>query len=314
MKSRWAWLTPLLPILLAIILVLILTELNVIEWHFSTHDVDTALIGLGIIAAVIAGMTLVSGAAVIEMERSSLHRAREESDAERSRFLRRLDHELKNPLMAMKMAIANLANQDQFEARQRISEDIDSQIERITRLVSDLRKVAELGTNAFESRPIDMAAIVREAFDLANEDPLAAERHLSLMLPKDLPYLEGDHDLLVLAIYNLLNNALKFTKPADSITLKVQTEGDQMLLYVIDNGIGIAEDDLPYIFDELYRSSQVRAIQGSGIGLALVKLIIQRHAGTLNVQSQLGSGTTICVALPLQRQAANAPMLPHAKL
>lgn len=307
MKSRWAWLTPLLPIFLSIVLVLILTEMNVIEWHFSIHDVDTALIALGIIAAVIAGMTLLSGAAVIEMERNSLRRAREESDAERSRFLRRLDHELKNPLMAMKMAIANLANQEQFDERQRISEDIDSQIERVTRLVSDLRKVAELGANTFENRPIDVAIIVQEAYDLANEDPLAVERHLLLVVPKDLPYLEGDHDLLVLAIYNLLNNALKFTRPADSITLRVQTEGDQMLLFVIDTGIGIAEDDLPYIFDELYRSSQVRAIPGSGIGLALVKLIIQRHSGTLSVQSQLGNGTTIRVAIPLQRETKPTP-------
>ncbi|MCC6616447.1 MAG: HAMP domain-containing histidine kinase [Anaerolineae bacterium] len=314
MKRRWGWLAPLLPIAFAIILVIILTELDLIEWRFSIHDIDTALIFLGILAAVISGMTLLSRATVIQMERDSLRRAREESDAERSRFLRRLDHELKNPLMAMKLAVANLANQNDSQERQRISEDIDTQIERMTRLVADLRKIAELGTNAFEQTTVDVNSLLQEAFDLACEDEHAESRHLSLSLPNDLPRINGDYDLLVLAFYNLLNNALKFTHPADNITLKAQSDGDELHIEVSDSGVGIAPEDLPYIFDELYRSPGARAIPGSGIGLALVKLIVQRHSGTIEVSSQVNSGTTMRVSLPLlgrEDQYARVPA--HAK-
>jgi len=315
MKRHWGWLAPLLPIAFAIILVIALTELDLIEWRFSIHDIDTALIFLGILAGVISGMTLLSRAAVIQMERDSLRRAREENDAERSRFLRRLDHELKNPLMAMKMAVANLANQDDSQERQRISEDIDTQIERMTRLVADLRKIAELGTNAFEQTPVDMGSLLREAFDLASEDERAESRHLSLVLPNDLPRINGDYDLLVLVFYNLLNNALKFTHAADNITLKAQSNGDALHIEVSDSGVGIAPEDVPFIFDELYRSPGARAIPGSGIGLALVKLIVQRHSGSIQVDSRVNIGTTVRVTLPLlASEDEHAHGSAHAKL
>jgi two-component system OmpR family sensor kinase len=108
----------------------------------------------------------------------------------------------------------------------------------------------------------------------------------------------GDQDLLLVAIYNLVNNALKYTGTGDTVAVRAFVEDEMAVIEVRDEGIGISPADLPYIWDELYRSERVRDIPGSGIGLALVKLIIERHGGKIEVQSQLDQGTTVRVYLP----------------
>ena len=137
-----------------------------------------------------------------------------QSADERRRFLRRLNHELKNPLTAIRAGLANLASAPNQDLRSEVITSIDAQTLRLSRLASDLRKLAELEIRPLELTQVDSASLLQEAFDLAESQPGAAGRSLRLTLPQapwPLPHIQGDRDLLFLAVHNLLDNALKFS-------------------------------------------------------------------------------------------------------
>jgi signal transduction histidine kinase len=126
---------------------------------------------------------------------------------ERRRFLRRLDHELKNPLTAIRAGLANLAELPSGETRREALDSVETQALRLSRLSADLRKLAELEVRLVEHSPVDVPALLRDAFSMAQEQPGAAERHLNLSIPQapwPLPNVRGDTDLLLLAVHNLL--------------------------------------------------------------------------------------------------------------
>ena len=97
---------------------------------------------------------------------------------------------------------------------------------------------------------------------------------------------------------NLLDNALKFTEPQDRIEVRASDSGDSVVIEVADTGLGLPDDELPHVFDELYRGQQSRGIPGSGLGLALVKAVIERHGGAVSVRSLSEQGTVFQLHLP----------------
>ena len=111
--------------------------------------------------------------------------------------------------------------------------------------------------------------------------------------------MRGDRDLLFLAVYNLLDNALKFTRPGDIIEVRAVENGRTVTVEVADTGPGIPEDELPHVFEELYRGQRARGTEGSGLGLALVRAIAERHRGMVTVRSREGEGTVFTLHLPL---------------
>jgi two-component system OmpR family sensor kinase len=220
---------------------------------------------------------------------------------ERRRFLRRLDHELKNPLTAMRAGLANLAELPSGEARREALASVETQVVRLSRLSADLRKLAELEVRLVEHSPVDVPAILHEAFSMAQEQPGAAERHLSLSIPQapwPLPNVRGDTDLLLLAVHNLLQNSLKFSRPGDRLELRAFEDGGDIVIEVADTGPGIPEDEQPHVWEELYRGEAGRGIPGSGLGLALVRAIAERHNGRVSLRSRLGQGTVFSLRLP----------------
>ncbi len=100
-------------------------------------------------------------------------------------------------------------------------------------------------------------------------------------------------------LHNLLDNARKYTHPGDTITLQVRVDDGDLLIVVRDTGIGIPPGEIPLVWEDLYRGQQVREIPGSGIGLTLVKTIIERHYGQVSLESAPGAGTTVYVRLPV---------------
>jgi two-component system OmpR family sensor kinase len=302
MKIRWEWIVPFVPAVLAMVIVTALDAAGIIDFGFSRHDADTSILLGGLILTITIASILMSREAVRQMQVTSLRQARQEYDAERSRFLRRLDHELKNPLTGIKLAVANLGTIEDPEAKTKIRDNIQLQVLRMTRIVADLRKVADLSTRPLEVSVVNLEVLLGEILAQAHEEIPTNERDLQLHLPEppqNLPDILGDQDLLLLALYNLLNNALKYTRVGDTVALWARVEDDMAVIEVRDTGIGISPTDLPFIWDELYRSEWVRDIPGSGIGLALVKPIIERHGGRIEVQSQLDQGTTVRVYLPV---------------
>ena len=222
-------------------------------------------------------------------------------DETRRRFFRRLDHEVKNPLTAMRAALANFPESPSTPEQLRVIQDVQRQVDRLSRLASDLRKLAELEERPLEKLPVDLGALLEEVVETVQSHPTYASRNIHLVVPKvpwPLSPIIGDHDLLGLAFYNLVDNALKFTGQENPIEIRAMEDGRSALVEVADTGAGIPEDDVPRIFEELYRGANARGFEGSGLGLALVQRVIARHGGTVSVRSRSGKGSVFTVRLP----------------
>jgi two-component system OmpR family sensor kinase len=221
---------------------------------------------------------------------------------DRRQFLRRLDHELKNPLTAIQVGVANVASAPSPETGQAALESVHSQALRLSRLAADLRKLAELETRPLERTSVAMAELLQEVVDVAGDRPEASQRELTLTVPQapwPLPAVNGDPDLLFLAVHNLLVNALKFTEPGDRIEVRALEDGAAVVVEVADTGPGIPEDEIPHVWEELYRGHGARGVPGSGLGLALVRAITERHAGRVGLRSREGQGTVFTIRLPI---------------
>ena len=236
--------------------------------------------------------------------RRTVEMAQAQSADERRRFLRRLDHELKNPLTAIRAGLANLASAPNQELRSEVINSIDAQTLRLSRLAGDLRKLAELEIRPLEVTQVDSAALLQEAFDLAESQPGAAGRSLHLTLPQapwPLPHIQGDRDLLFLAVHNLLDNALKFSGDGNTIEMRAFEDGSSIVVEVADTGPGIPVEEIDQVWEELYRGQGARSIPGSGLGLPLVKAIVTRHGGQVGLRSRAGQGTVVTLRLPVSQ-------------
>jgi len=224
------------------------------------------------------------------------HLQREQAEAHQ-RFIRRLDHELKNPLTAIRAGLANFYEQDNGAALT----SVRTQVDRLARLTADLRKLADLEKQPVEQEPIDMGELLAEVMELAEEKRMSATCPIRLHLPQvpwPLPPVAGDRDLLFWAIHNLLDNACKFCAPDDTIEVRAFEDGPSVTVEVADTGPGVNQDELPHLGEELYRGSAARSTEGSGLGLALVQAIVRRHGGTVTIRSRLGQGTLVALRLP----------------
>lgn len=230
-----------------------------------------------------------------------------ETENGRRNFLRRLDHEIKNPLTGLRAALVNMQETQQAQERQRAVENAGRAVTRLTRLLADLRKLSDLGERPIEQARVDVPDLLQDAVDAAHVLPAYDGREVSLLIPKvpsPFPTTTGDRDLLVLAVYNLVENALKFTSPDDSVEVRALEDGQSIVIEVADSGVGIPPEDLPKIFEELYRGSNARRAEGSGLGLALVNRIVALHNGRIFVRSSQVEprGTVFTVRLPVTRR------------
>ena len=259
-------------------------------------DLGAVVFGLGLVVAIlVAAMVMVLGKIEGIQKELSL-----QSYEDRRRFLQRLDHELKNPLTAILAGLANLSSSESHEDRASSLKSVQSQVDRLRRLVGELRKLAELETRPLDADPINLDELLEDAFTLAKDNPKAAERTLNFSTPRapwPLPKIKGDRDLLILAIHNLLDNAIKFTRPGDTIEVRAFEDGSGVVLEVADTGPGIPESEQEHVWEELYRGESARGVPGSGLGLALTRAIIKRHGGSITMRSRRGEGTVFTVRL-----------------
>jgi two-component system OmpR family sensor kinase len=251
------------------------------------------------------GVSLVAGLVMLGidfLDRSRVNLILTQAD-DRRRFLRRLDHELKNPLTAILAGLANLRSNDLEGKAQSALTSIESQVHRMRRLVADLRKLAELETRPLETGQVDMTDLVADVYQAASQREGAQDRELALSLPRapwPLPAVRGDRDLLFLAIYNLIDNAIKFTPLHGAVDVRAYEDGDEVVIEVADTGAGIPEAEREHVWDELYRGESARGVAGSGLGLALVRGIVGRHDGKVSLRSRIGQGTVFSIHLPAE--------------
>lgn len=249
-------------------------------------------------------------AVLLQLQRRRLRQAAQESQAQirlandqaRRRLLRRLDHELKNPLTVLETVVSG--GEDGMPDAQSW-ESVATQTRRLSRLVGDLRGLAELEVTQLERTDVNLESLLRDVLDDTAESAQGAEakeRKISLHLPKapwPLPLIKGDPDLLRLSLHNLLSNAIKYSNTGDSIEITAQELDGWVLIDIADTGRGIPHDEQELVLEDLARGSNARDKPGSGIGLALVRVLVARHGGSLNLRSREGHGTSVSLRLPM---------------
>lgn len=225
----------------------------------------------------------------------------EEARMQHRQFLRRLDHELKNPLTAVRAAVAD-ASQGASPAIAVNLEVVDAQSRRMSRLLTDLRKLAELEAAPLAMEDVDLAETVQDAVTSVIEEAAGRGAAVRVRLdlpsvPWPLPHVRGDGDLLYSAVYNIVSNAVKYTPAGGAVEVRGREEGGTVTIEVADTGIGVPEREMGLVFRELGRAGNARALPGSGLGLPLVRTIAQRHGGTVGMTSREGVGTRVWLVL-----------------
>ncbi|NIW45667.1 MAG: sensor histidine kinase [Gammaproteobacteria bacterium] len=257
-------------------------------------DLGTLIFLLGLTLSTIVSLITFVKHQLDTIEQNAL----DEAASDRRRFLSLLDHELKNPLTAIMAGLANLTSNHQ----QSTLDSVEAQVQRLNRLVADLRKLSDLETRSIEFSQVNLSSLLEEVFLLAKER-VNKERTITLTMPQapwPLPEISADWDLLFLAIHNIIDNAIKFTEPGDTIEIRASEDGNNIRLEFADTGPGIPPDEIDLVWGELFRGKSARGIQGSGLGLALVQAIIRRHGGETAIRSQIDMGTVITISLPVR--------------
>ena len=227
-------------------------------------------------------------------------------------FLAMLSHELRNPLAAIFYALPLLSPQKSDEPMQlRAHAIIERQAKQLNHLVDDLLEVSRITTGRVQLRQtqVTIGDIVTRAIETAQ--PLIAQRGhaLTVSLPELPLWLQADAARIEQVVVNLLTNAAKYTDEGGRIDLSVQPEGSNAMLRIQDNGIGIAPELLPCIFDLFTQAERSldRSQGGLGIGLCLVQRLVEMHGGTVSATSILGQGSEFVVRLPMTLTLALPP-------
>jgi two-component system phosphate regulon sensor histidine kinase PhoR len=229
----------------------------------------------------------------------------------RADFVANASHELRTPLASLSGFIDTLQGpaREDTAARERFLVIMKGQAQRMARLIDDLLSLSRIELNAYRhpESPVDLVPIVRQVVD--SLQMLARERAVEVALDaaSDSLVVAGDRDELIRVFENLVENALKYGASGKRVEIALAREamsakfGDEAVVSVRDHGPGIAPEHLPRLTERFYRIDvgQSRAEGGTGLGLALVKHILNRHRGRLTIDSTLGQGATFTVHLPL---------------
>ena len=227
----------------------------------------------------------------------------------KSRFLANMSHELRTPLNAI-IGFADIMRQQMFGylGSERYSEYatlIYDSGQLLLDLISDVLDMAKIDAGKLELNyePIDVSALVEDCVRLLRERAEKGGLDLNVELPGSRVTLDADRRSVKQILLNLLSNAIKFTLPGGNITVSAERDGDYVLFVVRDDGIGIPASELPRLgrpFEQVVADPML-AQSGTGLGLALIRSLAEKHGGDFHIESQEGSGTRVQVRLPLRR-------------
>src|SRR5262245_61369655 len=234
-----------------------------------------------------------------------------EADRRKDEFLATLAHELRNPLAPIRngLQILRLAARDPVAMTQ-VQEMLERQVNHLVGLVDDLMEVARVTRGRIELRrePVDLGAMLRSAVETSRPLIEAAQHELVVDLPEEPVTLIADPVRLAQIVANLLNNAAKYTEDGGRISLAGRCEGNHAVVSVRDTGVGIPIEVLPRVFDLFAQADRTyhRAQGGLGIGLTLVRTLVELHGGTVSAKSEgVGRGSEFVVRLPLGVELAS---------
>src|SRR6266487_3318811 len=226
-------------------------------------------------------------------------------DQVRSDFVANVSHELRTPLSILRGYIETLVENPKTSREElaRILQIMERHSKRLGLLIDDLLSLAQLESS---NTTLEIGQVrLSELFDHVLRDwkRKLGEKNLKVLvdLPPDAPLIVADETRLQEVLYNLLENAVKYSRENGEIRLQAGRRDSEIVLSVSDDGLGISKDDLPRIFERFYRTDKARSreLGGTGLGLAIVKHIAQLHGGRVEAESELGRGTSIRVVLPV---------------
>lgn len=233
----------------------------------------------------------------------------ESLDKSRNQFVSNASHELKTPLATMKILLENVLYQPDMpeELRAEFLGDMNHEIDRLTSIVTDLLTLTQMDDHrmALHLEDVDLSELTEETLRLLQ--PGADQRH-HLLRGRITPgvTLKADRAKLGQVIYNLTENAMKYTPDNGRITVTLTVRARNAVISVQDNGVGIPKEDIGHIFDRFYRVDKARSREtgGTGLGLSIVRQLVQLHGGTVKVESEYGKGSTFVVELPMDGREA----------
>jgi signal transduction histidine kinase/DNA-binding response OmpR family regulator len=242
--------------------------------------------------------------ASIAMENARLYSAVQEADRRKNEFLAMLAHELRNPLAPIRNAVHILASAESLPPKLAWARDvIGRQADHMARLIDDLLDVSRIvqGKVAVKPEKLQLSTLIERSVEASSPRLGAREQILDVVLPKENVEFEGDAVRLSQVLSNLINNACKFSPPRSRIRLEASYDAGELQISVKDEGAGIAAEFLPHMFDLFAQADQSldRSQGGLGIGLTLVKHLVELHGGHVWASSEgLGQGAQVTVSLP----------------
>jgi two-component system sensor histidine kinase BaeS len=221
------------------------------------------------------------------------------SERDRRNLTADVAHELRTPLAALQAGLEELRD-GLVEPNPEGLAGLHDQSLRLGRVVSDLAELSAVEASGVpvQRTEVDLTEVARDELAVRDSQLRAAGLSVGSRLDGSVPVL-ADSDRLHQAVGNLLANAARYCRPGDEVEVTVRRQGGQAVLKVVDSGPGIAADELPYVFERLWRGRAARQVAGSGIGLAVAREIVVAHGGTIEATSPDGAGTTVTIRLPL---------------
>ncbi len=222
-------------------------------------------------------------------------------DDVRRDFVANVSHELKTPIGAMQLLAETMSIESDPDVLARLSSRVEKEAIRLGRIVEDLLDLSRIessGSTEKQNQLIDQ--VIQEAVSRVSTSASLKDVSIDIVLPKDIPEISMDARQMISAIYNLLDNAVKYSDQNDQVQLEVEDSVEWLTLAVKDNGIGIPPRDLERIFERFYRVDQNRSriTGGTGLGLSIVRHVVENHEGRITVESEEGKGSTFTVWLP----------------
>jgi PAS domain S-box-containing protein len=265
--------------------------------YSALRNVDGAIEGIFVVASDVTAQALA------RQQVEGLREAAEGANRAKDEFLAMLGHELRNPLSPILTAL-QLMRQQGPEVAERARVVIERQVNHLTRLVDDLLDVSRIARGRVELKKevVELADVVAKGVEISS--PLLEQRahELTVDVPaRGLP-VDGDPTRLGQVVSNLLTNAAKYTPPGGRVAVRARRDGDEAVLSVRDSGVGIAPDVLPRVFDLFVQSRRSidRSEGGLGLGLTIVRSLVEGHGGAVSAHSEgPGKGSEFVVRLPL---------------
>ncbi|MDO8734006.1 MAG: GAF domain-containing protein [Elusimicrobiota bacterium] len=263
------------------------------------------------LAELMAGQT----AAIVENARIHNHLKKVNAELERlnsvkNDFVSIVSHELRTPLTAIKGFVHVVLSEEAGkinEQQKNFLGIVDQSSDHLNRLISDLLDLSKIESGLITLKPeqLDLADVVKKSAETNINQIKNKDIELQLEIDKELPKISGDHSRLMQVYNNLISNAVKFTDIRGQITITVKEKGDFIISSISDNGIGIPKEEHKKIFDKFYQvdSSHTRIARGTGLGLFIVKTIVELHGGNIWLDSTPGSGSTFSFLLPKIKKA-----------